>query len=220
MGYYLKFPGDPPLCGTWLVSLPTIVLAGTISGLSIGVSIAGGIVLSRRKWGTRTAPIIGASLGAVVGGILPSAIGVLGFGSLNEPYAGTGLAATTVFIAALLLGTLLSLPGATGQTTPISGRASLGCSALASILVVVPFGLTVSGIVTTALPMEGIWHLQSLIEQTLGGGVLFVQSVLALGLTLLAGIVVGTFIGLTAELATILRTTWATMSRMRRRNTC
>jgi len=213
LGYYARFPDRPPL-GTWSLSAASVAVAGPLSGAALGLSICGGIVLARRRGGR--ARLLGAAGGGAVGAILPSLIGVVGYGSLSAPYAGTDLAAFGVLVAAVLLGALLSLPAATGRVSELSRGATLACSALGSALVILPFGLAVAGIVAAVLPLATIRELLRLL-----GGASFdaplVLGALALGLAAVFGALVGAFIGLTSDLAALLRNTWSLLARRRGR---
>lgn len=101
LGYALVNPEVPPF-HSWPASVAAILLSGMVSGATLGVTISGGMVVARRRGGGTVREVFGAAGGAVVGGLVPSAIGVLGFGSLSTPYIGTDLAAVGVLVAALI----------------------------------------------------------------------------------------------------------------------
>lgn len=211
LGYYLEYPVRPPI-HSWPVSITSILLAGALSGITLGLGICGGMVVAGRRGGRAVLEVFGAAAGGVVGSLLPSGFGVLGFGSLSKPYIGTGIAAFGVLVAALLLGTLLSLPAATGRVRAVSCGATLTCSLLASALVIIPFGVTIAGIVATAMPLPVIRQILTVFCDVSDDPAIALGA-LTLGLAVVFGALVGAFIGLASNLAALLRQSWALMSR-------
>lgn len=207
LGYVSAFPDVPPL-GSWSLSVAAILLAGSLSGASLGLAISGGMAVGRRRSGRAVHEVMGAIVGGAVGSILPSAIGVLGFGSLSCPYIGTDIAALGVLVAAVILGTLLSSPRATGRAREVSIGASTLCSALASVLVIIPFGATIAGIVAAALPLATIRQILRILGGALDDSALALGAV-ALALALVFGAITGAFVGLAGSLAALLRDTWS-----------
>jgi hypothetical protein len=202
LGYFLAHPDEPAL-HSWPVTVTTILLSGALSGASLGLAIGGGMAVARRRGGAMP-EVFGAAGGGVAGSLLPSSIGVLGFGSLSTPYIGTHVAVVGVLVAALLLGTLLSLPAAMGRASGVSRAAALGCSALASVLVIVPFGVTLAGIVASELSFPVIRQLLRVLR---GADADYTFAAIALtgGLAVVFGAVVGAFVGLAGTLAALLR---------------
>jgi hypothetical protein len=212
LGYSLMHPDVPPF-HSWPVSVASILLSGALSGASLGLAICGGMVVARRRGGRAVHEVFGAAGGAVVGGLLPSAIGVLGFGSLSTPYIGTDLAAAGVLVAALILGTLLSLPAATGRVSTVSRGATLACSALASALVIIPFGLTIAGLTAAELPLPVIRKLLRLFHAASGGDFSLVLGAFSAALAVVFGAIVGAAIGIASNLAALLRQSWSLTAR-------
>ncbi|MCB9704116.1 MAG: hypothetical protein H6711_19665 [Myxococcales bacterium] len=210
LGYYARFPKAPPI-GTWGESAATIALVGLLSGAALGLGIGGGVVVGRRRGGRGVAEVVGGALGGALSGILPSLIGVLGFGSLAAPYAGTDLAAIGVLVAAIVLGALLSTPAASDQESPLPRPSTLAASLLASALVIIPFGLTIAGLVGVALPLEVIRGLLDVFGEDSRSA--FALGALSVGLAAVFGALVGAFVGLSVGLARLLRETWALLSR-------
>ncbi len=208
-GYYLKYAAALPRF-EWLPWSLSIVSFGLLSGLFIAVSICGGIVLARRRAalgvsGVRSNDIFGAAVGAVVGGLFPCLIGVVGYGSLTLPYAGTDLASATVFVTAMLLGGLCSLPAATERDYDGPRWRALALGFLAAALVVIPFGLTIAGAFTAELTLPVIRE----ILYTIGGASVdhshVVLGLFAGALSVLLGALFGSIIGVTTRLAALLR---------------
>ena len=213
LGYYSRFPCEPPL-GSWSMSAASVALVGPISGAALGLSISGGMVLARRRGGRALHELLFAAAGGVIGGLVPCLIGVVGYGSLSAPYIGTDLAALGVLVATTLLGASLSLPAATGRVSEVSPSATLVCSALASTLVIMPFGLVVAGLVAAALPLAALRE----ILYFLGGAchdAPLVLAALSLGIAAIFGALVGTFIGLSCDLASLLRNSWSLVAQRR-----
>lgn len=206
LGYFLAHP-DVPALHSWAVTVTAILVSGALSGASLGLAVCGGMALARRRGGGAVQEVLGAAAGGVVGSLLPSAIGVLGFGSLSTPYIGTDVAAVGVILAALLLGTLLSLPAATGRASELSRGRALGCSALASVLVIVPFGVTLAGIVVSELPFPVIREILRVLRGA-DANYTFAAVALTLGLAVVFGAIFGAFIGLAGNLAALLRRSW------------
>ncbi len=208
-GYYLKYAAILPRF-EWLPWSLSILGFGLLSGLFISLAICGGVVLTRRRAaagapGIRGNDIVGASVGAVLGGLFPCLIGVVGYGSLSLPYAGTDLASATVFVTAMLLAGLCSLPEATERDYDGPRGRALALGFLAAALVVIPFGLTIAGIFTAELTLPVIRE----ILYTIGGAAVD-QSQLVLGLFAAAlsvaiGALFGSIIGATTRLAALLR---------------
>lgn len=213
LGYFLAHP-DVPALHSWPVTVTAILLSGALSGASLALAVCGGMEVARRRGGGAMQEVFGAAGGGVVGGLLPSAIGVLGFGSLSSPYIGTDVAAVGVLVAALLLGTLLSLPAATGRASEISRGAALGCSALASVLVIVPFGVTLAGIVASELPFPVIRQILRVLRGA-GADYTFAAVALTIGLAVVFGAIFGAFIGIAGNLAALLRQSWSVTPRRR-----
>lgn len=213
LGYFLAHP-DVPAMHSWPVTVTTILLSGALSGASLGLAVCGGVAAVRRRSGGAIAEVFGAAGGGVVGSLLPSAIGVLGFGSLPTPYIGTDVAAVGVLVAALLLGTLLSLPTAAGRAPEVSRGAALGCSALASVLVIVPFGATLAGIVASELPFPVIRQILRVLGGA-GADDTFAAIALTIGLAVVFGAIFGAFIGLAGNLAALLRRSLSVTARRR-----
>jgi hypothetical protein len=209
LGYYLANPNVPSF-HSWPVSVAAILLGGALSGASLGLTICGGIVLARRRGGRAVHVALAAAGGGVVGSLVPSGIGVLGFGSLSTPYIGTDIAAIGVLVAGLLLGTLLSLPAATGRAAGVSRRAAFVCSLLASVLVIIPFGATIAGIVVAVLPFAVIRQIFDALHAAITNSSL-ILAVLSVGAAVIFGALFGAFIGLASNLAALLRESWALM---------
>lgn len=203
LGYFLAHP-DIPALHSWPVTVSAILLSGALSGASLGLAVCGSMAFARRRGGGTVSEVLGAAGGGVAGSLLPSAIGVLGFGSLSTPYIGTDVAAAGVLVAAFLLGTLLSLPAATGRDSQVSPRAAFGCSALASVLVIVPFGVTIAGIVASELPFPVIRQILRVLRGA-DADYTFAAVALTLGLAVVFGAIFGAFIGLAGNLAAQLR---------------
>lgn len=206
LGYYLAHPHVPAL-HSWPVTTAAILLSGAVSGAWIGISVCGGMALARRRGAGVAGEVLGAAGGGVVGALVPSAIGVLGFGSLSTPYIGTDLAALGVLIAALLLGTLLTQPIATSRGSRAPRGIALGCSALASVMVIVPFGATLGGIVASELPFPVIRQILHVLRGA-DGDYAFAAIALTLGIAVVFGAIFGAFIGLTGNLAGLMREVW------------
>jgi hypothetical protein len=211
LGYFLAHP-DVPALHSWPVTVTAILGAGALSGVSLALSVCGGLAIARRRGGGTMQEVLWAAGGGVVGSLLPGAIGVLGFGSLSTPYIGTDVAAVGVLVAALLLGTLLSLPAATNRAFAGSRGAALGCSALASILVIVPFGVTLAGIVASELPFPVIRQILRFLRGA-DADYVFAAVALTIGLAVVFGAIVGAFIGLAGNLAALLRRGWSVTRR-------
>ena len=212
LGYYLRYPTlfEPEL---WLPWSAAIIAFGLVSGGLLALSICGGIVRARRRaargeTGWRASDILGASIGAVVGGVFPSVVGVVGYGSMSLPYAGTDVASMAVFVCFMLLAGLGSLPSSLGERDAGPRGPALAASALAACLVVIPFGLTIAGLVTSELPLPVI---RDIVDALGGAGTrqtAFGLGAFALVMTAALGVFVGSFIALTARLATLLRALW------------
>jgi len=211
LGYAMANPQVPPF-HSWPVSVAAILLGGALSGASLGLAICGGMVVARRRGGRAAHEAFGAAAGGVVGSLVPSGIGVLGFGSLSTPYIGTDIAAIGVLVAGLLLGALLSLPAATGRAPDASRRAALVCSALASALVIVPSGLTISGIVVAVLPFPVIRQIFDFLHDAVADSSMTL-AMISVGAAVVFGALFGAFIGLATTLAALLRKSWSLMSR-------
>lgn len=214
LGYYLANPHIPSF-HSWPVSIAAIVLGGALSGVSLGLAICGAIVVARRRGGRAVHEALAAAGGGVLGSLVPSAIGVLGFGSLSTPYIGTDIAAIGVLVAGLLLGALLSLPAATGRPLEVSRRAALVCSLLAGVLVIIPFGATIAGIVVAVLPFAVIRDIFDGLRGAIADSSM-VLALLSLAAAVIFGALFGAFIGLAGNLAALLRDSWLLMSRSRR----
>ncbi|MCA9691445.1 MAG: hypothetical protein KC636_17710 [Myxococcales bacterium] len=209
LGFYVQFP-DVLAEHLWLPWSTAIVVFGVLSGATLGAAICGGMVAAQRL-AARGAPgwlandLVGAGVGAGVGGLLPSAVGVVGYGSLTLPYAGTGLLSMSVFTTFLLLAGLCSLPASTGQASRGSPRRAAACALLAAGLVVIPFGLTIAGIIAAALPLPVIRQLIRALGGAHATDSLLLLSLFAALLSLLLGAFVGPFIALSRRLTGILQ---------------
>lgn len=213
LGYVSAFPKVPPL-HSWPVSVAAILLSGALSGVSLALAIGGGMVIARRRGGRVVHEVLAAAGGGAVGSLLPSGIGVLGFGTLPSPYIGTDVAAAGVIVAALSLGALLSLPAATGRASAVSRGATLVCSALASALVIIPFGGTIAGIVAAALTVPVLRQILRVLHGVCDDSTI-VLGVFSVGLAVIFGALVGASIGLVGNLAALLRKSWSLASRPR-----
>jgi hypothetical protein len=105
-GNYFTLPGAMRI--DWALMGPIVVAFGGLCALLFGLGVGGGMVLASRRDGPSVGAArlaIGASLGAVLFGSLPAALGIGGFAHLSAPYAGTAnilgssLLASAVFVA-------------------------------------------------------------------------------------------------------------------------
>ncbi|MEZ4451262.1 MAG: hypothetical protein R3B09_17415 [Nannocystaceae bacterium] len=207
-GYHLRAPSPAArhLGGERRVT----VGASALSGAVLAASMAGGIVFARRRSSRRSHEILGASAGGVIGGILPALIAVVGYGSLSAPYIGTDVAAVSVVVTALALGTLLAWPASTGRAREVSKPFALGCSLLATTLVIIPFGLGTAGLAVSLLPLAELRGILAELRGILGGvegaheSAWLAEILLSLGIALSFGAVIGAFIGLACDVAEVL----------------
>ncbi len=121
----------------WTLMFPIVLAYGGFTGVLAGLGLGGGMTIATRRAGPRVGLVrlmSGAVLGAVLGCWGPALVGIVGFGSLHAPYAGTGnilfciLVAATVFLAAfapsLLPDQKLGLLGRLGVSAVAAGIAS------------------------------------------------------------------------------------------------
>ena len=137
--------------------------------------------------------------------MFPFLVGVVGYGSINLPYAGTGLAAASSFVTLMLLATLCSLPSCNEQEFAGTTRRALACSALASFLIVIPFGLTIAGIISTELPLPVIRRMLYSLSPSGPAEMLMALGLFAAGSSAVLGAFGGLVVGCATRLATLLR---------------
>jgi hypothetical protein len=176
---------------SWLAWTVVIAVVTPIIGAFWAAGSAWGIRLAARRFarGKRvmvSAPL-GGFLGGSIGGIIPMAICVGGFGSLNAPYVGTANVAFGLLAGFSLFATGFAIRWDTERAAP-AWRAR----ALATLLVIVPFGLAVMSAITAIVSWEAIvvvfdWLEQQFAEQPV---------VMGIGALLTAPIVGGTLGGL------------------------
>ena len=110
MGYgttiYLQQPGAMRV--HWDLMFPLAIAFGLLAGLLGGLGLGGGMVLSAGRSPRRASfgrIMTGAVLGTTLGAFIPGVVGIVGFGSVRAPYAGTAniasgiLLASTIFVA-------------------------------------------------------------------------------------------------------------------------
>jgi hypothetical protein len=198
--YYLRFAcmGPEWSWSTWMIS---IAILAPVSGAAFGVLACGGVVLGRRKG----RPLLGAMIGGALGGIIPSLVGTVGYGSLHAPYAGTGPILLSVLCGLLCFTLLASLPASTNADRTTTRSRSVLASTLAALLVTVPFGLVAATGLTTLFPEDVVRGIVNWIGNSPTDSSPCVLAALGLGIAVFLGAGLGLFTGLTAQLAGILR---------------
>jgi hypothetical protein len=198
--YYLRFP-DVGGGWSWSLWVTSIAIMAPVSAAVWGVAACGGLAIGRG----RGRPLLGAILGGAIGGLFPSLVATVGYGSLHAPYAGTGPIAFSVLLGIYLFASLGSLPAASGERSALPRAKTLFASALASLAVAMPFGLAVATLVAHVFPEPVV----RAVVATLGESgcddsptVLAMMGVLVAGT---AGAALGAYLGLTARLAEIVR---------------
>lgn len=191
---YLRLPGAMRLDWShmiWVV-LGYAVLCGSLGGLGTGA----GMMLATqgvREAGTVSARrlVFGSVVGGSVGCLIPAVWGIVGFGSLHAPYAGTAnlvfsiLVACTAFVA-FWAPALDGRP--TGRWEPLR---RLGLSAVASVVTVGSLGILGW---TLAATLGAIPSFEWLAATADAYGLL--------PLALVAGVIVGVGVGTTMGLGT------------------
>jgi hypothetical protein len=146
---YFMLPGaerlDPSLMA---VALPLFaVLCGLSTGLGVG---AGTAIAVRTGGGPRRVGalrmVVCSTLGGVAGCMVPTIVGIAGFGSLDAPYAGTANLVFSILVSAT---TFVSLwapnlwgRSAQGSRAVVLGRLEhLGISAMATSLAIASLGI-------------------------------------------------------------------------------
>ena len=209
LAYYARFPDIGPdwSWGLWAAS---IAIIGPLTGAMWGLGVCGGIVsadrLAARGWSKRVAnPLVGGALGGVVGGVIPSVIGIVGYGSLHAPYAGTTSIAFSVLVAIILFATFGSMPRSVADEQLIPAKKAFAASLLASVLVVVPFGMVVAGTVATLMPEDVVRDIVAWIGESRVDSRPWVLGTIGVGVAAVFGPLVGSFVGATTVVARILR---------------
>lgn len=204
-GYFLRFPASP--LGSWTVFAVSALGVGVLSGGCLGAGVAAGHMMFARTHGGVARQCVGAGLGAFAGGLVPSLLGVVGYGSLSAPYAGTDLAAMGVLSACFVFSVLFSLPVCRGQTSALGLSKQVLCATGAAALVIIPFGVTAASMATAALPLDVLRQMLAVIGGSNADSLVVLCS-LSAAIALVFGMLVGTFVGLTHELARLLRSAW------------
>lgn len=147
--YYVEYLGHERLQAGW--SWELWILAVVLATPIIGAFWAAGTVWGLRRLGVRLGPTLAGFVGGTLGGVVPMVICVGGFGSLHAPYVGTANVAFGLLTGFAAFAVLHAITPPAGDIEP-SWRAR----ALATVLVIAPFGLIVMAAVSLLLPWSVI----------------------------------------------------------------
>jgi hypothetical protein len=166
-----------------------------------GLVCCGGLAIGRQHG----RPLLGAAIGGAVGGLLPSLVATVGYGSLHAPYAGTGPIVFSVLLGIYLFASLGSLPAATGARSDLSRGRTLLASALASLAVAMPFGLMVATLATHVFPEPVVRGVVATLGESGCDDSIPVLAAMGVLVSGTMGAALGLYLGLTTRLATIIR---------------
>lgn len=161
--YYLRNVAQPAMQDGWSWGLWTLAMA-------VAIPIIGGLWAAGASWGVRRAtkragtPAIDGFFGGWLGGLIPMAISIGGFGAFSVPYVGTALIGFGVLLSFSLFATLHDMEPEPGRPQP-SWRAR----ALASVLVVVPFGLAAMATVALVFPWSTLVVIREFLAANTSG---------------------------------------------------
>ena len=204
--YYLRHHGDPHLAQGWsweawalAVALATPIIGGFwAAGASWGI-----------RWGARRrvkllrTPAVAGFLGGTLGGLVPMTICVGGFGALHAPYVGTALVGFSLLLSFSSFALLHPFAPEDDEPAP-TWRAR----ALASVLVIVPFGLAIMALISTVFPWSVIVVIRDQLVAQFDSVTLLVSVGVVLSAPFLGG-TLGFLLGLVTSLSRILARAWA-----------
>jgi hypothetical protein len=113
--------------------------------------------------------------------------------------------ASSVLVTVILFAAFGSMPGAIGQPRSGSALRTFAASLIAAILVVVPFGTAIAGMVGALMPEEVVRDIVAWIGESRGDSRPFVLATIGVGVAAVFGPLVGSFVGSTAVVARIMR---------------
>jgi hypothetical protein len=198
---FLANPRSAEMDWTWLA--PALVLFVVVTGLSLGLGVAGGMMALRGRAanppGWRL--VLGASVGGALASVPPGILGIAGFGSQPGPYAGTLNIVGCSLLCATVFVTLWAPRVADRHTGPRTAGRRIALASAAALVAALSFA-ALAGTLVAALDLEPSFGWLKATARDMG--LVEFSIVAAAGLGAIFGAFIGAATSIYVSLATVL----------------